>query len=163
MLNHPLSCQFDCFQMFAFLFIPLPMLSSDPWASQDCSKSLFSAWFPGSTHFADTSTPFPSANYHKTSVSSLFRMAPTEIGIQGLPRVWFHSAASPRMPHSGHSALATLTYWALIVGFSPKGPNLYPQPVGPSTRSSSSSLGALTGFHLYPYCSPRHSPSGLQL
>lgn len=84
-----------------------PVLSSDPCASWDLSKSLLCACFPMSTCFTGTSTPFPSANCHKTSVSSLLRMAPAEIGIQSLAQIWSHTAASPRMPHP----------WALCPGY----------------------------------------------
>lgn len=70
------------FYMFAFLSIPRPMLSSDPCASQDDSKSLLSVWFPTSSCFADISILFPSGNCHETSASSSWlRMAPTEMDI----------------------------------------------------------------------------------
>lgn len=136
--------------MFAFFSIPLLVLISDACASQDCSKAFcLHGWLPMSTCFADTSTPFPYANCNKTSVSSLLRMAPAEIGIQGLPQMWSHTAASPRTPHP----------WALCPGnpgiqgpqhgvHSLKSPNLCPQPFEPTIRSTSSFLGILTGLCL---------------
>ena len=66
--------------MFAFLSIPGPVLSSDPCAPQDDSKSLLSAWFPTSTYFADISILFPSVIDIK-HLLTLLRMAPTEMDI----------------------------------------------------------------------------------
>lgn len=154
-LNHPLSYQFECSTDICIPHYPNHQGSAlDPCASEDCRKSLLSSWVPMSTCFADTSTLFPYANCHKTSASSLLRMALLRLAFkQGLPQIRPYSSASSWIPHPqalcpGYPGTLALSMksalWRAIH-------NLYPQPVESSLRAISSPLGTATGLCLYSY------------